>query len=309
MKEKIKIWLAELRLPFLTATIAPIILGTAIAWTLDNVFIFWYFLLALIGGMLLNIGANVANDYFDHKSGNDEANVDFIRPFTGGSRMIQRGLLTPKEVLTGSILFFIAGMLIGVYLAIEIGIIVLVIGIIGLLSGLFYTAPPIRLANRGLGEISIGLNFGILMVLGPYYVQTQVISLEPIIAGIPVGLLIMAVLYINEFPDYKADKHVGKNTWVVRLGRKRAATGYLVMMAFVYISIALSVLVSLMPVWTLIAFATLPIAVKSVRIALKYHSQIKKLVPANVSTILCHLLTILLLAVGYLLQGLFPIIL
>jgi len=113
-----KLWFAEMRAPFLTAAIIPIILGTVVAWVRTGEFNWFWFLLALFAGISIHIGSNVANDYHDHKSGTDDINVDYVRPFTGGSRMIQDGLMSPREVLAESILFFIIGATLGIYLSI-----------------------------------------------------------------------------------------------------------------------------------------------------------------------------------------------
>lgn len=299
LKQKTKNWIAEMRIPFLTASIIPILLGTAIAGTSSGIFNPLHFSLALMGGISLHLGANVLNDYFDHKSGADETNTEFIRPFTGGSRIIQLGLLTPLEVLTGGLLFLTIGAVIGIFFIFTTGLFVAFLLIIGLVSAYFYTAPPINLASRGIGEIFIGLNFGVLMTLGAFFVQTQTISIEPILASIPVALLIAAVLYINEFPDYNADKKAGKNHIVVRLGRSRASLGYLLIIVATYISIVLGVVLQITPIYSLISFATIPLSFKGVKSALNYHSQIPYLVPANVSTINIHLLTGILLTLGY----------
>ncbi len=299
MKRKLEIWFAELRAPFLTATLVSIILGTAVAWARNNVFNLEYFLLALSGGTFLHLGTNVANDYFDHRSGNDEVNKEFVRPFSGGSRTIQLGLLTPKEVLSGALLFYTLATLIGLYLSWIRGPFVLVLGLIGLISGFFYTAPPLNWASKGIGEALVGVNFGALMTLGAYYVQAQNIALEPLVASIPVSLLIAAVLYINEFPDYLADKSIGKNTLVVRLGRTKAVFGYASIVLGAYLFILLSALVGVTPPYTLFAFITLPLAIESVRHASKFHSQSFSLVPANAMTIVIHLLTSLLISFGY----------
>jgi 1,4-dihydroxy-2-naphthoate octaprenyltransferase len=245
----------------------------------------------------------VLNDYFDYKSGNDQVNIEFVRPFSGGSRMIQLGLLTPFEVLSGALLFYILGSAIGLYLTWAVGPIVLLLGLIGLISGFFYTAPPVSWASKGMGEVLIGLNFGMLVTLGSYYVQTGTVAVEPLVASIPVSLLIAAVVYINEFPDYKADKAVGKDTLVVRLGRSKAAYGYLLMMLGTYTSIALGVLIGILPIYTLVGLVTIPLTVKAVKQALKYHSSPFDLIPANIATITCHLFTSLLLSLGYLIQG------
>lgn len=302
MERKLKNWLAELRAPFLTATLVSVILGTAIAWTRNNTFDLGYFLLALLGGAFLHLGTNVANDYYDHKSGNDEVNKEYVRPFSGGSRTIQLGLLTPREVLSGALVFYILATLIGLYLAWIKGPFVLILGFVGLLSGFFYTAPPFNWAGKGIGEALVGANFGALMTLGAYYVQTQKLGLEPLVASIPVSLLIAAVLYINEFPDYAADKAVGKNTLVVRLGRSKAMYGYALIVLGAYTFIILNVLVGITPPYTFFALIPLPLAMKAVRHASKFHSESFVLVPANAMTITIHLLTSLLISLGYLIS-------
>lgn len=291
--------MTELRAPFLTATLVSILLGTAIAWTRNGVFNFLHFILALLGGAFLHLGANISNDYYDHKSGNDEANKEFVRPFSGGSRTIQQGLLTPKEVLSGSVFFYALAVSIGIYLAWAVGPIVLGLGLIGMLSGFFYTGRPFTWVSKGIGEALVGLNFGALMTLGAYYVQMKQLSTEPLLASIPVSLLIAAVLYINEFPDYRADKAVGKNTLVVRLGRQGAAYGYALIMLVTYASILLNAITGTTPVYTLFALISLPLAFEATRHTLRFHSESFKLVPANALTILVHLLTGFLISLGY----------
>jgi len=306
MKRKIKIWIAELRAPFLTATLVSIFLGTVIAWARNDVFYMEYFLLALLGGAFMHLGTNVANDYYDHKSGNDEINKEFVRPFSGGSRTIQLKLLTPKEVLSAALLFYALGISIGLYLTWTRGFLVLVLGLVGLFSGFFYTAPPFNWANRGLGEALVGINFGALMTLGAYYVQTQTLAIEPLIASVPVSLLIAAVLYINEFPDYVADKTVGKNTLVVRLNREKATIGYAFLILGAYAAIFLSAVAGITPVPTIVALITLPIAVEAVRHAKQFHSSSFKLVPSNAFTAVCHLFVGLMISLGYLVYALEP---
>jgi len=301
---KASVWLMEMRAPFLTASVTPVLLGTAIAWALSGVFLWDVFLLTLIAGVCLHLGANISNDYFDHKSGADDINVEFVRPFTGGSRMIQRGLLTPREVLAGSMVFFAIAVVIGIYLAFTRGLVLLIIGAVGGLSGFFYTAPPIRLVTRGIGEVFIGLNFGVLMVLGSYYVQAQNLIWEPVVASLPVAFLITAVLYINEFPDLRADEAAGKRTLIVRLGKRRAAKGYAIIMFAVFFSLIAGVGLQLESWYALTGLATSPLAVFGVRHALEHYGNTMILVPANVATILTHLLTGLFMTAGYILHGL-----
>ncbi len=300
MMEKVKFWITELRAPFLTATIVSILLGTAIAWARNGTFNGAYCFLALLGGTSLHLGANIANDYYDHKSGNDEINKEFVRPFTGGSRMIQQGLLTPREVLSGSLLFYALAVSIGLYLAWAVGPFVLGLGLIGMFSGFFYTGKPFNWVSRGVGEALVGLNFGTLMTLGAYYVQIGQLSIEPLLASIPVSLLIAGVLYINEFPDYTADKAARKNTLVVRLGREKAAQGYAIIMLAVFASILLNVAIGITPTYTLFAMIPIPLATVAARHTFKFHSEPLKLAPSNATTILVHFLTSLLISLGYL---------
>ena len=303
MKSKLESWIIELRAPFLTATFVSILLGTVIAWVRNDTFNVGYFLLAMLGGIFLHLGANVSNDYFDHKSGNDEANKEFVRPFSGGSRAIQLGLLSPREVLAGSLLFYAAAILIGVYFTLAVGPIILVLGLVGVVSGFFYTAPSLNWAGKGIGEILVGVNFGALMTLGAYYVQTGMLSVEPLASSIPVSLLIVAVLYINEFPDSVADEAVGKRTLVVRLGRAKAAYGYAAIVFSAYFFVLVNSVAGITPPQALLAMIPFPLAFRAVKHAFRFHSEARKLALANALNIVFHLLTSLLLSLGYLLFG------
>ena len=299
----VKIWLRELRLPFLTATLVPVLLGTAIAWMRTGAFNLLYFVLALIAAACLHFAANVSNDYFDYKSGADQQNL-YPNPFSGGSRVIQDGLLSPRAVLAGSFVFFGIAVAIGFYFYLQLGIIIVALGLIGAASGFFYTAPPVRLVSRGIGEVFIGLNFGILMTLGSFYVQTAVLDWEPIFASIPVALLISAVLYINEFPDYEGDKAAGKYTVVVRLGRARAAKGYVVLLLLTYASIILPVFLGYVHEYMLLGLMTIPLAIYASRVALRFHDTPMRMLPANAGTIMTHLFTGLFLTAAYIVAGL-----
>ncbi len=306
-----QLWLEEVRAPFFTASIIPVVLGAIIAWSTTGEFHWGYFLLTLIGGVCMHAGTNVANDYYDHKSGADESNVDFVRPFTGGSRMIQQGRLKPNEVIRGALIFFSVGSLIGFYLTYARGWTVLVLGLIGLFCGFFYTASPVTLVSTGFGELIVGLNFGVLMTLGSYYVQTQHISWEPIVASLPVAFLIAGVLYINEFQDCRSDKTAGKNHLVARLGKQRAVKGYEVILSAAYISILFGVALRLLAppsgisLFALLALLTLPIASKAARIARIHYEESIPLAPANASTVMLHSSVGILVSLGYVLERAF----
>ncbi len=298
-KNKVLIWLEAVRAPFFTAVLIPVLLGSIIAWQHGFQFQIGYFFLTLFGAVLMHAGTNVMNDYADHQSGCDDINKEFVRPFSGGSRQIQNGTLTPREVLTGSLIFFALSTAVGLLLVALKGTPILYLGLIGTFCGIFYTVPPFNLAARGIGELIVGLCFGTLMMLGAYYVQAQTFATEVIVASIPVTLLIAGVLYINEFPDFVADRDSGKRHLVVRMGRPRAYHGYVAIMVLTYVSIAAAALFSITPIYTLIGLVTLPKAISAMKVAKTHHSDSQKLVPANAGTIAVHLTTGLLLCVGY----------
>ena len=300
---KIQTILAALRAPFFTGVIVPVILGSVMAWHHGALFDWGLFFAALIGAIALQAGANTLNDYLDHHSHNDELNNDYIRPFSGGSRLIQNGDISPKGMLTISLTAYAIGIAIGLYLAYTRGMTIFWIGLIGVACGVFYVMPGINLVRRGVGELAIAIAFGLCSVNGAYFVLTQKLSPEVVLASIPIGILITLVLFINEFPDFSADKAVGKTHWVIRLGKKRAAVGYTLLMALNYLIIlVLAVVFSKM--WLLIALLTIPIALKAARNALVNYDNIPALVPSCAGPIITHLLTGLLLTSGYVLQTL-----
>jgi len=299
-QSRLKSWLAELRAPFLTGSVTPVVLGSVVAWRETGTFHWLHFALAAVGAACLHFGANIANDYYDHLSGNDEANVRFIRPFSGGSRLIQEGLLPARQVLVAALLFYAAAVAIGLVLTRAVGWGIVGLGLVGILGGFFYTAPPFRLGYRGLGEFVIGLNFGVLCVLGGYYVQTRHFSWEAFVISLPMCFLIMAVLWINQFPDFDADRQVGKRHWVVRLGRRKAVVVYGLLLGATYAAIIAGLAARLLPLTAGLGLVSLPLAIRSLAIARAHYDRPTSLVPANAGTILMHLATGVLLTVGYL---------
>ncbi len=293
----------ELRTEFLTASVMPVIVSLSMVWYQKGTIDTTLALLTLTGAVLLHLGTNTANDYFDHLSGNDAINTSFVRPFTGGSRMIQRKMLSPRAVLTISLSCFAAAMLAGIYLIVRLGMVILLLGVAGMFSGFFYTAPPLKLAHRGMGEITVGLNFGFLIGLGTYYVQTGDVSTACIVGSLPLSFLVAAIIVINEFQDFRADARVGKRTLVVRLGRERSVILFAVISLGAYMPIVLGVLTGILPVHTLAALVTLPLMIGAIRTASGFHDQPARLTPANALTILGHMLTGIIFSAGFLTAG------
>lgn len=284
-------WIKAVRAPFFTATIVPVILGTAIAWSETNDVNYRLFGLALVGALLIHAGTNLVNDYYDHKSGNDWENKT-PTVFSGGSRVIQDGLLKPQQIIRGAIFCYAASSAIGLYLSLIIGgSFLLLLGIFGVCVGVLYTASPVALSYRGhgFGELAVGLGFGPLMVVGANYVQTQQYSATAFFASVPIAVLITLVLLINEFPDYTADAKVGKLTLTVVLGKKNAAKLYLLLIFIVYFyTLALAVL-AVLPKLSLITLLTMPLAFKAIRTIQSKVENIYELIPANAATVVLHL--------------------
>ena len=299
VRKRFGAWREATRTLSLLGSVVPVVLGAAIAWDVTGSLNWWVALLTLIGAVALQAGTNVFNDYFDYRSGNDAANREFVRPFSGGSRVIQLGLMTPVEtILLGSGLCLVSAG-IGLGFAIAGYPWVIAFGLVGLTSGIFYTARPISWVTRGLGEVMVALNFGVLMTAGAYYVQAGNVAREAWFASIPVAFLIALVLYINEFPDFRADAATNKRTLVVRLGRERAARLYPVFGALPFIAIVALVLLDLAPVMSLAALAGIPLWLNASRIVWRHHDEPFDLAPANALTAIAHLTTGLLLALGY----------
>lgn len=240
---------------FFTASLVPVVVGGAYVRWRDGTCPWGLWLATGLGLVLLHAAANLLNDYFDHLSGADEVNTMFVSPFTGGARFIQRGLLLPEEVLFAGLSCLAAGSAIGLYLAAVRGWAILGLGAFGVLTLFFYTAPPLRLGYRGLGELIIGLDFGVLPMLGTEYVLTRHMSASVLWISIPVALLIAGVLWVNEFPDAEADSLVGKRHLVVILGRSLAAKVLVAFYVLVIVFTAGAVMIGWLPPAALIAMA------------------------------------------------------
>jgi 1,4-dihydroxy-2-naphthoate octaprenyltransferase len=286
------------RLPFLTATIVPVLLGIAIAAKHDH-FSWWLALLTLIGGMAIHIGLNVANDVFDAMSGADEANVSPTQ-FSGGSRVIQHGLMTLRQMGLLSVSAYAVGIAVGLFLVIYRGSLpLLFVGIAGVFLSVFYTAPPLKLVHRGLGEVTTALGFGPIMVLGAYLVQTKSWSAEPIVASIPVAILIALILYVNEIPDRRGDAAVGKRTLPVRLPADVITRGFLVAALCAFAAIALSAILGIIPWPTLLALLALPLVFQIYRGIRAYYSSPYDLMATMGKNVGLHAIVGVLLIVGY----------
>jgi 1,4-dihydroxy-2-naphthoate octaprenyltransferase len=251
------------RLRTLPAAVAPVLVGTSIAVTRD-VFRPGAFIAALLGAILIQVGTNLSNDYSDARRGAD------TEERLGPMRVTAGGLVPPRTVLLWTYLTFGAAALCGVYLVVVAGWELLVLGVLSILAGVLYTGGPRPYGYEGLGEVFVFLFFGIVAVAGSAFAQLESWPWESFALAVPVGLLVTAILVVNNIRDMDTDRRAGKRTLAVRLGRERArfeyaalmALGFLVLLPIAAIEIADSD--SWSALWWLLPWLTVPLAVKLV---------------------------------------------
>ncbi len=278
--------LRALRLPFLTGSLFPVAVAGALAYQEQGTWSPMLLGLTFLGVAALHLGFNLLNDYYD-SFGSDPLNVH-ATPFSGGSRVIQNGDLSRDTVRFMAFLFLALGGGCGLALIFLGRIWVAVLGTLGFLAGYLYSASPVQLMSAGLGEAAIFLAFGPLVTWGTYYVQTG--SLKPVglAVGLPLAFLISAILWINEFPDLKADAAAGKNQLVVRLGLRQARRVYAALMLAPFASIFLLLEAFHLPDLLVAAFAALPVAVQAIRRAWRVPPTEPEFIPAQALTIQTH---------------------
>jgi len=291
------------RLPFVSATLIPVLIGIAIA-AAQGAFDLFAAVLTIIGAAAVHLGLNVANDVFDARSGADESNVNPTQ-YSGGSRVIQYGLVSLRRMAAISAAFYAIAIGAGIVLLLtRFSMALLVIGVLGILLSLFYTAPPLKLVYRGLGELTTAIGFGPLMLVGAYVVQTLgALSPEPFVASIPIALLVALILYVNEVPDRPSDGRAGKRTLPVILSREAVINGYVLAAAAAFISIVLGVLAGVLPIPALAALLPLPLVLRVRDGLVRYYDQPYGLMAVMAVNIRVHLL------VGVLLFGAYMVVL
>jgi 1,4-dihydroxy-2-naphthoate octaprenyltransferase len=293
-------WVKELRAPFVTASIIPVLVGAAAAYAAVGELDLWFFLVTMVGVILLHLGANVTNDYWDFVGGTDVVNR-FRTPFSGGSTFLVEGRLSPRKVLRTGQGLIGAGSLVGLYLVYAMGAdgwVVLLLGMLGVGGGYFYSAPPFALASRGWGDLVIGGLFGLLAVLGTYFIQTTTFTLEVVAVSVPVSIWIAAVIWINQIPDIEADGATGKRTMVVRLGIERSIEVYSGLQVSAAALIAGGVILNLLPIAALVAIVAIIPAMGAVAVLRRSKGLYPDIVPAQGLTIITHLAGGLLLCAG-----------
>jgi 1,4-dihydroxy-2-naphthoate octaprenyltransferase len=295
-----KSYIMGTRLPFVSASVLPAILGVVWCWVYAAEFHLTHAILGVMGVLFLHLGANTINDYFDWDE-SDKINK-YPTPFSGGSRSRLENILTRNSFLAMSILFFLIAFIVcGVLLLMGRPQVVL-IGTIGGLCGLLYSLQPVSLQSRGLGEAVIFFAFGPLITLGIGYAITGVFKPELFLIGVPNGFIVANILWINEFPDYEADRNAGKKNLVVRLGTAHARYGYIALESLFYISVLALIILKIYPLWSLLIIFLTPFAVKSVKHMWKNHSDPRAIIPAQAGTIQFQMFSAIIITVSFIID-------
>ncbi len=295
-------YFAATRPAFLSVTFVGCLVGLASAAGSGVALVPALATLTLFFALVAHAGANVINDYYDSLSGCDAANTSRVFPFTGGSRFVQNGVLSLRATGVFGYALLAAVIPAGLYLTAVSAAGLIWIGVAGLLVGWAYSAPPLKLQSRGLGEFGITAAW-LLVVIGSDFVQRREFNFAPVAAGLGFALLVANVLYINQFPDITADAAVGKRTVVVRLGANTSRWGYAALALLCYGWVLTMTLLGFMPLAALISLLPAVASFGALRILWRHATEPVQLAPAIKLTILAASLHGLLLAAALVFFG------
>ncbi len=271
----------------LFAGILPYFLGQAIAFNIQGALNWSHFWWGFVGIFLVLVAVELFNEYFDAEYGGD-------RIFSLEKPDI------PNYFFASGIAALGLALIVGVYLTLQTGWPVLLFSLLGFLGAYFYVGPPIRWAYRGFGEMVIGLCYGPFMVLGSYYIQTQKVDFVPFFVSIISGLSVFCLAVLNEIPDYYQDVMVGKLNLVVRFGKQRAILLLKSGFAGVFALLVLGVVLKTIPVLAIVAVATLPWILKSIKSAEKSCDNPKAFLFVVNTIVVTHIVITLSLGISFL---------
>ncbi len=254
-------WITAARPATLPAAVVPVLVGTAAAAGVEDSFRLAVFIATLAAAMLIQIGTNFANDLFDFEHGADTADR------LGPPRVTQSGLISPEHVRLGTGVAFGGAAAIGVYLIVVGGWPILAIGVLSIVAGIAYTGGPWPLGYHGLGDVTVFAFFGMTAVVGTYYLQADTISATAVVAAVPVGLLVTAILVVNNLRDLETDRQAGKRTLAVRIGELATRLQYVALVLGPYLLTPVLWAVDA-GAWVFLACLSLPIALVLVRAVL-----------------------------------------
>jgi 1,4-dihydroxy-2-naphthoate octaprenyltransferase len=299
-----RVWLSAFRLQFLPQGVLPVALGSAVAWLERRGFHPGYFALALVGAACVQVGLTMLNDALDYVYGADRVVSASKNPYSGGSGVLADGHLQPRTMLAAVTALYLAATGIGAYLTLRAGAGVFLMALLGLFLSVFYSVKPLRLAYRGLGEVALLIGYGPTISLGAAYVQTGSFSLAAGLAGLVPGMLMTAMILVNEIPDYREDLRANKRNLTVRLGPARVSRLYAASLALVYAAIVAGIALRAFPALTALGLGSLPLALRSIAVARRHYLHPRRMAPANRAMVFTYSATMVLFTLGFVLTGL-----
>jgi 1,4-dihydroxy-2-naphthoate polyprenyltransferase len=284
------------------ASVASMLVGAAAAAWHGSIAWGWL-VLTVVGIFCVEAAKNASGELFDWDSGVDQGvRVDERSPFSGGKRVIVDGLLTRSETAIVAAGFYAIAVAVGLAVVLLREPRVLWLGMLGVALAFFYHAPPLRLAYRGLGELAVALAYGPVIATGMYLVQRQQLDTAIVITSLPLGLAVGSFLWINEFPDARADAAAGKRTLVVRLGRRRASRAFIAIIAAAYLGVIALPLAGLpMALW--LGLIGLPHGLAAAHRLYGHPEAIRHIVPAQAWTLLSFVLMSVGIAAGFIIAS------
>ena len=290
----ISYWLRAIRVKFLLASVIAVSLGLSITWWNSGGIDIFQAILTMAGVVALHASVDLLNDYWDFKRGIDTKTKR--TSMSGGTGVLPEGLLKPKSVYNAGILFLIIGGLIGGYFVMLHGVVIGAILAFAIVSIYFYST---KIVNWGLAEVFVAVK-GTLIVMGTYYIQNSELTDISILSGIVVGILSSLVLFVTSFPDHDADKEKGRRTLVILFGKRNAVSIYYIFPIVSYSVILGCVVMSIIPLFCLISFAAVPVAINSIKKLKSSVSDDDKVIPAMRSTLMFSRLAGTLFVIGFL---------
>ncbi|MGH7863972.1 MAG: 1,4-dihydroxy-2-naphthoate octaprenyltransferase [Candidatus Binataceae bacterium] len=277
----VAIWVQAIRAPSLSASAIPVLLGGAVA-ARAGYFSFPRLVIALVGAIAIQAGTNLINDYYDYRSGADSSES------LGPSMVIQRGLLRAGQVWWGGVVAFAIGSALGLVLVYMCGWPILALGLLSVAAGYFYTASPVALAYIALGELTVFIFMGPVIVVGTYYAIALGFSRTALWASMPIGFLVAGILHANNIRDIESDRTHRKRTLATMLGRRGANLELLALDAAAYASMIFAVATAALPWIALATLATIPRAIDQIRIVMR-ESEPRKLNLALLRSVQLHM--------------------
>jgi 1,4-dihydroxy-2-naphthoate polyprenyltransferase len=287
-------WLRVIRVRFLLASVIAVSLGLAISWSHNLQLDVFHAILTMGGVLALHASVDLLNDYWDFKRGIDLQTQR--TKMSGGTGVLPEGLLKPSQVYKTGIAFLVIGSIIGIYFVLVDGIIIGAILAFAILSIYFYST---KIVDSGLAEVFVAIK-GTMIVIGTFFIQTNIITEPSILGGIIIGSLSSLVLFITSFPDYDADKSKGRKTLVIAIGKTKASNVFWIFPIIVYSLIITGIVFQIFPIFCLICFATIPLIINAGRKLKFSYDDIKKLVPIMGSTLMFSRTTGVLFVFGFL---------